>query len=340
MTIQPANNRYVWHGKDFKSEEDFSHHLSQQELEELFKAAKSLPTDTTKWIGMSPESFDTPTLSNNIAKITDDLENGRGIGLIRGIDLKGLDDDMIQRLYWIIAVNLGDVIPQNAKGELMGGVQVLVKGPRTADVRGYVSNEALRFHCDGGDVAALFCIRQAPVGGRSALVSLPAIHNIMLEECPDLLEVLYKGYPIYIRKELDADGKPLEGSGQASDIRLPAFSVETGRVSGFINLKLFELAYTATGRKMPERERAALDKVEEIAEREAVKINFKMVPGDIFLMHNLQSMHKRTAFEDDPAAPRLLLRLWYNIRGARKLNPILEMGPRAAFKGVSPVIRL
>jgi len=340
MTIQPANSRYVWHGSDFKSEEDFSHHLSPKELEELFQAAKSLPADTTKWIGMQPTAFKTSTLSNSIAKITDDLENGRGIGLIRGINLAGLDEDMIQRLYWIIAINLGEVIPQNAKGELMGGVQALVKGPRTADVRGYVSNEALRFHCDGGDVAALFCIRQAPVGGRSALVSLPAIHNIMLEEAPDLLEVLYKGYPIYARKEFDADGNALEGSGQATDMRLPAYSVEDGRVSGFINLQLFELAYTATGRKMPAKERAALDKVEEIAEREDVKITFKMVPGDLFLMHNLQSMHKRTGFEDDPAAPRLLLRLWYNIRNARKLNPILAMGPRAVYKEVPPVIRV
>jgi len=39
----------------------------------------------------------------------------------------------------------------------------------------------------------------------------------------------------------------------------------------------------------------------------------------MLLTHNLAVMHKRAKFEDDPdpAKARLMLRLWYNVRGGR-----------------------
>jgi alpha-ketoglutarate-dependent taurine dioxygenase len=37
-------------------------------------------------------------------------------------------------------------------------------------------------------------------------------------------------------------------------------------------------------------------------------------PGDIQLSSNHVTLHARTAYEDDPAAPRHLLRLWLSLR--------------------------
>ena len=70
---------------------------------------------------------------------------------------------------------------------------------------------------------------------------------------------------------------------------------------------------------MPAPERAALDALEEIAERPQYKLTFKLRPGDMLLTHNYVCMHNRTGFVDDsdPAQSRLMLRLWYNIPGGR-----------------------
>ena len=80
-----------------------------------------------------------------------------------------------------------------------------------------------------------------------------------------------------------------------------------------------ELPYESAGEPMPEEERAALDAVEEIAERQSNKLTFKLKPGDILLTHNHVCMHKRSAFIDevDPSRSRLMLRLWYNVPGGR-----------------------
>ena len=70
---------------------------------------------------------------------------------------------------------------------------------------------------------------------------------------------------------------------------------------------------------MPLEQRAALDALEEIAERAEYKLTFKLQPGDMLLVHNFVCMHKRSRFEDhpDPEKSRLMLRLWYNIPGGR-----------------------
>jgi Taurine catabolism dioxygenase TauD, TfdA family len=46
------------------------------------------------------------------------------------------------------------------------------------------------FHIDRCDVVALLCLRRAKSGGLSTIVSSMAVHNVMAERRPDLLNVL------------------------------------------------------------------------------------------------------------------------------------------------------
>ncbi len=135
---------------------------------------------------------------------------------------------MIYRLYWIIAISLGTVVPQNAKGEMIGAVTDLIGGAaRGTDDRGYTSSDELRFHCDGGGASSLFCVRQAPIGGENAVVSLLSVYNELLAHHPDQLEVLYRGFPLYQRKEA-GDGRD---RGSVSERSIPTFTEKDGRVS-------------------------------------------------------------------------------------------------------------
>jgi hypothetical protein len=321
--LQHYDSPADWRASDFDSP-DWIDQLTAGELQELSAAARALPADEALWLTMRREELDLPTLGPRLASITRALEDGRGFALLRGIDLPPEELDYAYRVNWILATALGDVIAQNANGEVIGAVQAVVQAEDNGlDTRGYVSNAELRFHCDGGDVASLLCVRQAPEGGFSSLVSMVNIYNTMLEECPGHLATLREGLRLYMRKEGDLDGAELP--------RMPLFFPLEDRVLCFVNLRLMELPYEAANKPMPANERAALDALEAIAERPENKLTFKLQPGDMLLVHNYTCMHKRSGFTDDPdpARSRLMLRLWYNIAGSH----VEQVQPPARRRG-------
>ena len=306
--------------------------LESDELRELYRAAKSLPDNESAWLDLTRDDFDLPKLNPVFDRANEELERGRGVCLIRGIELRG-DRDFAYRVNWVLALGLGSVIAQNANGEVIGAVEAVVQATDNgADTRGYVSNAELRFHCDGGDVASLLCVRQAPEGGLSSLVSMVSIHNTMLKECPHHLEVLYQGLKIFMRAE-----KGLESA--ISEKPLPIFMPQDDGLLAFINLRLMELVYEAQNEDMPADKRAALDAFEEIAERSEYKFSFKLEPGDLLLTHNFTCMHKRSSFVDDPdlEKSRLMLRLWYNIPGGR-VEAIQPPDKRAGYFTQAPYV--
>jgi hypothetical protein len=331
--IRAFEGRSAWRRADF-SGDDWIENLTTAENEELRAAALALPEDEALWMDLTPDDISIVTLRQRLARVTCELDEGVGFALLRGIDLPPDNVDYAYRVNWVLALLLGDVIAQNAKGELIGAVQDEVKtGDNGLETRGYVSNAELRFHCHGGDVASLLCVRQAPEGGESALVSMVRIHNDMLRECPEHLETLYRGMEIHIRAE----------QGMASDTmpRQSIFMPQQDHMLAWCNLRIMELPYEAKGEAMPAAERAALDALEEIAERPENKFSFKMQPGDMFLTHNFICMHKRSAFVDDPAPNknRFLLRLWYNIRGGRTERALSPDTRKGYFTKAPYVIR-
>ena len=301
----------AWTADSFEGT-DWIHRLSPQEREEIDRAARNLPQEESEWLKLRREDLDLPLLRPKMDVIEQELEHGCGFALLRGIHLSPTDLDYAYRVNWVLALGLGDVIAQNVNGEVIGAVtQVVEAGDNGIDTRGCVSNAELRFHCDGGDVASLLCVRQAPRGGSNSLSSMISVHNTMVQECPQHLETLYRGLPMYMRKEGDMQGNELP--------RRPLFYPQTDSLLAWANLRLMELPYETTGTAMPEAERAALDAFEEIAERDHHKLTFKLEPGDLLLTHNFTCLHKRSGFIDDPEPEksRLMLRLWYNIAGGR-----------------------
>lgn len=301
----------AWTASDFEGT-GWIHTLSADQRDEITRAAKKLPEDESDWLTLRGEDIDLPLLRPEMDRLREELETGCGFALVRGIDLPPTDVDYAYGVNWLLALGLGDVIAQNANGEVIGAVtQVVEAGDNGLDTRGYVSNADLRFHCDGGDVASLLCVRQAPEGGSNSLSSMISVHNTMVQECPQHLETLYRGLPMYMRKE---------GAMQGSELpRRPLFYPQADSLLAWANLRLMELPYEASGTSMPDPEREALDAFEEIAERDHHKLTFKLEPGDLLLTHNFTCLHKRSGFinHPDPNKSRLMLRLWYNIAGGR-----------------------
>ena len=301
----------AWRSEQFACN-DWIGALTPGQKQELDAAARALPADESRWLALTRADLDLPALGPRLDQVTEELEAGRGFAVLRGIDLPPTDLDYAYRVNWVLAVALGNVIAQNTNGEVIGAVQAAVDADDNGlNTRGYVSNADLRFHCDGGDVVTLLCVRQAPVGGLSSLVSMHSIHNAMARECPEHLQTLYRGLHMFMRKEGDLDS--------AVTPRQPLFFDRGDHLLAWINLRLMELPYESADKPMPPAERAALDALEAIAERPEHKLTFKLRPGDMLLTHNYVCMHNRTHFTEDPDPDksRLMLRLWYNVPGSR-----------------------
>ena len=98
---------------------------------------------------------------------------------------------------------------------LPGGVQ---------PARGTKSAAELAMHTDSADILSLLWVHQAASGGASQFSSGPAAHNTILETRPDILPILYKGFPHHRRSE-QPDDQP-----DVTPYDVPIFSNVDGRV--------------------------------------------------------------------------------------------------------------
>ena len=98
---------------------------------------------------------------------------------------------------------------------LPGGVQ---------PARGTKSAAELAMHNDAADIFSLLWIHQAEQGGESQFSSGPAAHNTILATRPDILPILYRGFPHHRRSE-QPDDQP-----DVTPYDVPIFSNVDGRI--------------------------------------------------------------------------------------------------------------
>lgn len=122
-------------------------------------------------------------MKSDLADISNELENGRGFVVIRGLPFGKYDDDDIARIFWGIGSHFGSPISKNAKGDLLGHVRA-IEGLRYMDnnVRGYQTSAELFFHNDNCDIVGLLCFRKAKSEGVSRLASATTLYNEVLSK--------------------------------------------------------------------------------------------------------------------------------------------------------------
>jgi Taurine catabolism dioxygenase TauD, TfdA family len=177
--------------------------------------------------------------------------------------------------------------------------------------------ERQNFHIDRCDVFALLCLRRAKSGGLSTIDSSMSVHNAMAERRPDLLDRLYRPFPVEERR--------FALRHLAAPVEAPVFNEHAGYVS-----VLYSRLHIGSAQRFPEARRLttedieALDMLTELAEDPELRLDMSFMPGDIQFLHNHTILHARSAYEDWPEAERKrhLLRLWLSPPGARPLPPV------------------
>jgi hypothetical protein len=331
----------AWLKADLVERGDFIDTFGPVEWAELRAAAQLLPADPNAWISFTKDQLPLPTLGGRMAYIARKLEHSQGFAVMSGLD-PSLSDDELKKQYWIIGAHLGKVVPQNPQGELMGSVTD--KGSRYKDdvhARGYTSNDELVFHSDVGDAVALLCVRPAKSGGENAIISTMALYNVVLNEAPHLMPILYEGFPVYIRDDTDGVGFGGNRTREVSSRKFPIFSYYNGTLSGGLNFKSIRAVPIVSGQPFSDAENEALDFIEAVTKRPEMRLDLRLDRGDILIVNNYMVLHKREKFEDfeDATQKRLLKRLWINLHTARPLHPSLELAMRGGYEA-TPVMEV
>jgi hypothetical protein len=259
--------------------------------------------------------FPLPTLGPLLDRLRDEVLNGRGFVLLRGLDVSGpIETSAIA--YFGIGSYFGSARSQNAKGHLLGHVRDMGLSSRDPNVRIYQTTERQNFHTDSCDIVALLCLKTAKSGGLSSLTSSMSVYNRMATERPDLVARLFNPLPSDRRGEVPEGKKPWH--------YCPIYNDYAGYLSA-----IYAPHYVRSSQRFPDAPRlteedyAALEMFDRTAEDAELRLDMALRPGDIQFVHNHTILHDRTAFEDwpEPERKRHLLRLWLAAPGARPLPP-------------------
>jgi alpha-ketoglutarate-dependent taurine dioxygenase len=303
----------VWYGEELLSRPDWRVTLSDNDVQELAGAAEvDLETITRG-------TFVLPTLARRLAEIQESLETGSGATIIRGFPVEHFSEEQSARVFWGLVQHIGTPVSQSATGERI--FHVRDAGFRLDDprARGPNTRKRLSFHTDRCDVIAFMCLRQAKSGGENDLVSSAALYNEVRRRRPDLLAELMRPY-YYKRHNVDLGN-------ELPYCRQPIFSFCQGHFAASYLRVLIERAYASPELPdMSDRQREALDFLEEVAEDRALHVRMRMQPGDFLLLNNWITLHRRTEFEDyaEPARKRHILRVWLSVPNSRPIDPLFK----------------
>jgi len=323
----PVEGRNAWVRNTIINEE-WVYELPKLLINDLLNIIKPLKKSSCLLKTIDELHF-TPGLSSLLNKVLNELENGKGFVIIKGLCPKIYDEETLLLIYWVIGNYLGDIVTQNSRGEMLCEVSdYKLGGLKNNNVRGYQTNEALKFHTDSSDIVGLLCIHPAKTGGISQLASSMSIYNELLENYREYIGVYYNGVFYDIRSD-----KILKNLGA---YRNPIYGYFKKKLSCRYYLRDFaESAQCKTGIPLTSIEIEALDLFEKIANRQQMHLNVKLEPGDMQFLNNNIIVHARTEYtdHDEDYLKRKLFRLWLNPKNKRYFSPNFAINRDGFFIG-------
>ena len=308
MTIlRTHDEESAWLGSDMAKRDDWIHEFTAEELSELEAVADA--TSDRDITALREVDFAMPVLDAALARIRNDVVNGRGFVLMRGLPVADWPRARTARAYWAIGTRIGVPVTQNPVGNLLGYVTDVGGDADNPNQRGHQSADSLPFHTDiGAEIVGLLCLCGARSGGESGLVSAAALWNEMIVRSPELARELT--LPFYYDRRGEGVG------GQNPWYEMPVFMPTEGRVVvSYVPRFIRSCQRFDDVPRLTARQNEALDMVQRLADHPRFKLEMDFRPGDIQFVNNLVLLHTRTAYRDwpEPERKRHLLRLWLSV---------------------------
>lgn len=306
ILTEPVAAPHVWRGDELGDTSRWIIPLAEEDFADFERAlehvSKKQFADVTE---VRAEDFPLPVFRGRIDDIVDRLEHGLGFVLLRGMPIYDrFSEPDATTIYWGIGQHLGNLVPQNRKGELLGHIRDL--GRRGPYERAYATNEDLGFHTDSTDFVGLMCLRPALYGGQSFVASSALLYNLVIDEHPEYLPILSKSFPTDWRSE--------EPPGSPGWYLEPLYSYFGGALSATVRTgRAMSAMRFADVPRLTADEISCFMYFDSLAKRPGVALGMELHTGDVQFVNNFVTVHNRTAFVDDPDDParqRHLLRLW------------------------------
>jgi hypothetical protein len=307
--MKPALSPAAWRADRIGGKAGLSHALGERELA-AFEAMLGA-TEGIAVLDIEAEDFDDPHLAELGRLCRHELARGRGAVILTGLDVDRFGFEGYKRLYWYLGQLIGKPVAQSERGDRLGFVRQEKDNPYN---RGYISNFEIRFHTDYHEVLSLAAVQAASEGGESGLCSGLTVHNMLLEERPDLLAAMYEGwfdglYSFY-GKYPPRERWPTE--------HVPNFAEQDGLLSiHAIGSMYNDLASRERGEPMPPLIAEIVQTVQAMAARPGIGARFVLEPGEMMFWQNWTILHARTAFTNAPGHERMLMRLWLDAHEGR-----------------------
>lgn len=307
---EPLNGPAAWRGSDLTGDSSWIHQLSPDTIAALDAALAQVKQRGLSFPQFKREDFPLPaSVQQQLLAHADELENGKGFLVLRGLPVERYTDEEINIVYYGLGLHMGQPVRQNPRGDLLGLV-MHVGDASQKSTRVYETNLYLPYHSDPSDVVGLLCVRKAKSGGLSSLISVAAIYNEILRTHPEYLGLYYQQWYF-------------EHLCEPQPSLSPIFSFHQGKLSCRYLRQYIELGHEIRQLPLSAVEVEALDLFDQMINDPALKLDMMLEPGDLQFANNYAVLHSRNGFEDHEAQEqrRKMLRLWLKMPNARPLAP-------------------
>ena len=237
------------------------------------------------------------------------LVEGIGFFIIDGKCFTDFSKEELIEIYQNVCKILGTLYVQNDKNQKLVQVQDSGKSMKSGG-RYHQTKEGGSYHTDSPqwekvpDFIGMCCINPAKKGGESKFVSVYSIHNKMLKEHKQFLEMLYQQFHFDKRGEFESKESPT--------VFEPIFTYNNNQLKCRYLRDYINDGQMIQNTPLSKEQNEALDIFDKIIHDENLVVSYKLRQNEMVFFNNNRVMHGRTAFEDFEGIEnkRLMIRTW------------------------------
>ncbi|KAI2616807.1 Clavaminate synthase-like protein [Hypoxylon sp. NC1633] len=312
---QKLTGKLAWEGDTLAKTYDWTYVLNPSQLDEVKLALKHFKSLGLSLGHVSQETFPLPHLHSELRKLSDELHNGHGFFVIRGLPV---DEHSREENIIIYAGLSAHIAPKRGRQDSkFEGKPASVTLAHIKDLSGSAQNNVIGspaytadkqvFHTDSGDIVSLFALETAAEGGASKLASTWRVYNEIALTRPDLIHTLTQNWDVenFASTEQPYTSRPLMHYQPATKTAPERVILQYARRS-FVGFGA--LPRSPNIPPITEAQAEALDMLHFLGDKFCVDTYFQK--GDIQYVNNLALFHARDGFTNAGEKHRHLLRLW------------------------------
>jgi hypothetical protein len=95
-----------------------------------------------------PQHCRHPALDGELVPVFDEIQEGHGVVIVRGIRVSGHSDDDVSTMFWALGTHFGRGVSQSARGDLLAWSETKTPPGEPESARGYTRRRELSLHVD------------------------------------------------------------------------------------------------------------------------------------------------------------------------------------------------